>query len=119
MTRRSDGTFLPGLSAGKPKGTRNRLTAQFYEDVCGHWSEIEESSGKRKGVIALELLFRERPAEYCRLVASVLPKSFEHAAAELNLPDEELDDLIVSLRRRLTEQRIEEHIERPMLPVAR
>ena len=118
MTRRSNGTFLPGLSAGKPKGTRNRLTAQFYEDVCAHWAEIEETSGKRKGVIALELLFREKPNEYCRLVASVLPKHFEWSAAELNLPDEELDDLILSLRRRMDEHRaVERQSAVPVLRV--
>lgn len=118
MTRRSNGTFLPGFSPGKPRGVRNRLAHQIFVDAFAHWCEIEETSGKRKGEIALELMFREKPQEYCRLMSGLLPKQFEHTAAELDLPDEELDELITSLRRRLTEQqRIERQSAVPVLRV--
>jgi hypothetical protein len=85
-------------------------------DALAHWDEIEPTSGKRKGQVALELLFRERPAEYVRAMSGLLPKEFSTTAAELDLPDEELDELIVSMRRRLEEQRA---IEQPvrLLPV--
>lgn len=118
--RRRNGTWAPGHAPALGRGIRNKLAKEVFEDTLKHWCEIEQTSGRRKGEIALELLFREKPNEYCRLVASVLPKQFDVAAAELHLPDEELDDLIIQLRKRLTEQQhIEQHIERPLLPVVR
>jgi hypothetical protein len=116
--RRSNGTWAPGHGPALGRGIRNRLAKEVFQDTLAHWCEIEQTSGRRKGEIALELLFREKPNEYCRLVASVLPKQFEVSAAELNLPDEELDELILSLRRRMEEQRALERREAvPMLPV--
>jgi hypothetical protein len=114
--RRANGTWLPGHSPGKPRGTRNRLAERVFADALAHWDEIDATSGKRKGVIALELMFRERPAEYVRALSNLLPREFHQAAAELDLPDEELDELIHSMRRRLEEQR---KVEQPvrLLPV--
>ena len=120
MTRRSNGTFLPGFSPGKPRGVRNRLAHRIFTDALEHWCspEISNKDGKAKGAVALELLYRERPAEYCRLMASLLPRQLEWTAAELNLPDEELDELIISLRRRMEEQRaVARHEAVPMLTV--
>jgi hypothetical protein len=113
MTRRSNGTFLPGFSPGKPRGVRNRLAHQVFIDAFEHWNEPEPSNkdGKTKGQVALELLYRERAGDYLRVMSALLPKQFEHAAAELNLPDEELDELILSLRRRMEEQRAVERRE--------
>jgi hypothetical protein len=122
MTRRQNGTFLPGFSPGKPRGVRNRLAHRIFTDALDHWCspEVSNKDGKAKGAIALELLYRERPAEYCRLMASLLPRQFEHSAAELNLPDEELDELLVSLRRRMIEQRTIERCEAtPVLTVVK
>ena len=120
MTRRSNGTFLPGFSPGKPRGVRNRLAHRIFTDALEHWCspEISNKDGRAKGAVALELLYKERPAEYCRLMASLLPRQLEWTAAELNLPDEELDELIISLRRRMEEQRaVARHEAVPMLTV--
>ena len=116
MTRRSDGTFVPGFSLGKPRGVRNRLAHQVFVDAFAHWNEPEPSNkdGKTKGQIALELLYRERPGDYCRLMSGLLPKEFHNSGGELGL--EEIEDWVVTLKRE--EQRaIEQRTPVPMLPV--
>ena len=87
---------LPGHSPGRTRGARNRPAEEVFRDAHAHWCEIEASSGRRKGEIALELLFRERPGDYCRLVASILPKEFTNNAVQLDLADDELDELIAA-----------------------
>jgi len=106
-------------SPGRTRGARNRLAEEVFRDAHAHWCEIEASSGRRKGEITLELLFRERPGDYCRLVASILPKEFTNSAVELDLADDELDELIASLRRRVSEHRLEQRADAPLLPVVK
>jgi hypothetical protein len=66
--------FQPGHT-GRPKGTRNKLAIQVFEDVLQHWNEpIEEGSERRKGPEALELCFKENPGEYLRFVGQRLPQ---------------------------------------------
>jgi hypothetical protein len=107
MNRRSNGTFGFGGGPGRTKGTRNRLAAKVFEDIFAHWCEIESTNddNKCKGQVALELLYRERPGDYLRLTASVLPREFifENATAELD--DEQIDELLMALRQRMMEQR--------------
>ena len=90
--------FPPGHT-GRPKGTRNRLAARVFEDIFAHWTEpAAEGSKLCKGQEALETLYKERPGEYLRLTASVLPKEFvlENVMAELD--DDGVDDLLIALR---------------------
>jgi hypothetical protein len=119
MTRRSDGTFLPGFSLGKPRGVRNRLAHQVFVDAFAHWSEPEPTNhdGKTKGQIALELLYREKPAEYCRLFSGLLPRHFEHSVAEPD--DEQRDEMLLILRDAYDRacRNIEQREAVPLLPV--
>jgi hypothetical protein len=112
MTRRPNGTFMLG-AGGRTKGTRNRLAAKVFEDIFAHWCEPSVAEASTcKGQAALEMLYRERPGDYLRLTASVLPKEFvfESAMAELN--DDQIDDLLMALRQRMMETRE----AAPMLP---
>jgi hypothetical protein len=70
--------FQPGHT-GRPKGTRNKLAIQVFEDVLQHWNEpIEEGSERRKGPEALELCFKENPGEYLRFgAAAARPMQFQ------------------------------------------
>jgi len=116
--RRRNGTWLPGHSPGRTRGARNRLAEAVFKDALAHWDEIEETSGKRKGQVALELLFRDRPGDYCRLMSGLLPKEFSTSAAELDLADDELDALLMDLHRRAVERSaIEQRTSVPMLTV--
>jgi hypothetical protein len=100
--------FQPG-HPGKPRGardTRARLTAQVFEDILAHWNEpVAPGSDRRKGPAALEVCFKEMPGEYLRLTAGILPKEFTFEAVTAELGDEQIDELLMALRRRMIEGR--------------
>lgn len=82
------GRFLTGGKGGpgRPKGSRNKLGEAFLDDVYADW--------KQHGKETLEVMRQEKPAEYVKVVASILPK-------ELNVkidPLEELDDATLDER---------------------
>ena len=55
-----------GNPAGRPKGSKDAITKAFLEDVTEDW----ESNGPA----TLEAAREKNPGEYCRMVASLLPK---------------------------------------------
>jgi hypothetical protein len=70
--RNSKGQFQLGHSGGRPKGARNRLAAQVFEDILRHWCEPAAPGSKLcKGAEALETLYKEKPGEYLRLTRSM------------------------------------------------
>ena len=96
--------FQPGhqIKGGRPKGSRNRLAARVFDDILAHWCQpAAVGSQLCKGQEALEALYRERPGEYLRLTASVLPKDFVFQAAAADLDDDQIDDLIARLQEQL------------------
>ena len=106
--------FQPGhqIKGGRPKGSRNRLAAQVFEDILRHWCQPAAAGSELcKGQEALETLYRERPGEYLRLTASVLPKEFVFENAVTELDDEELDRMISQLRERALAARQEQALE--------
>lgn len=73
------GRFVTGNSGGgRPKGSRNKLGEQFIQDLYASWAE--------KGAETIETVRIERPHEYVKVVASILPK-------ELNVNHTGLDDM--------------------------
>ena len=95
---------------GRPKNSRNKLAQRVFDDVFRHW--CEPANGEMcKGQAALELLYREEPAAYLRLTASVLPKEFVFENAVIELDDGELDRMIEMLRTRAIAARQEQAIE--------
>ena len=103
------GRFEKG-SAGRPKGSRNKLAQRVFDDLFRHWNE-EAGGGLCKGQAALELLYRENPGNYLKLTASVLPKEFVFENAVSELDDEELDSMIEALRERALAARQEQSLE--------
>jgi hypothetical protein len=70
--RNSKGQFQLGHGGGRPKGARNRLAAQVFEDILRHWCEpAAPGSDMCKGQEALETLYKEKPGEYLRATARV------------------------------------------------
>jgi len=62
-------SWKPGQSgnpAGRPKGSKDAINKAFLEDVTEDWREC--------GKEALERARKDKPAEYVRMVAGLLPK---------------------------------------------
>ena len=104
--RSTKGHFQLGHSGGRPKGARNRLAAQVFEDILRHWCEPAAPGSKLcKGAEALETLYKEKPGEYLRLTASVLPREFIFENVTSDLDDEQIDELLLTLRQRMIDSR--------------
>jgi hypothetical protein len=82
--------FLPGNS-GRPAGARNRLTSQLLNVLC---KDFEEN-----GEAVVKITRIERPVEYLKIVASLLPKEFAVSDAKLgDLSDDEIAQLLAQVR---------------------
>ncbi len=53
---------------GRPRGSRNRLFAQVFEDVLQHWNQAVPGRNISQGMAALEVMRKERPSEYVKTV---------------------------------------------------
>ena len=77
---------------GRVAGSRNKLNAQFLDDL----REIWEQHGKS----ALKTVALEQPAALVKVMASILPKEFEISEFRLqDLSDEQLEAITAILRR--------------------
>ncbi|WP_246661590.1 hypothetical protein [Tardiphaga sp. vice304] len=87
------GQFVAGNSGGgRKKGARNRLHADFVVGLQEHFAE--------KGAAAIEIVYRESPRDYLKLIASVLPKEFILEDGRLeSMGDEELAEYLAEIRR--------------------
>ena len=98
--------FKPGNHyaklGGRPSGSRNQLTARIFEDVLSHWNEPIEGRNITKGMAALEVMRKEKPAEYVKVVTSLLPKELVFSDSTVqDLSDEQIDTLIMTLRQQV------------------
>jgi hypothetical protein len=79
--------WKPGQSgnpAGRPPGARNRLSEAFLRDMMAAW--------EAHGAAAIETMVTERPHEFVKLVAGLLPRKFELKASEYDdFSDDELN----------------------------
>jgi hypothetical protein len=89
------GKFLPGHSptpgGGRPVGTRNRLTTHLLNVLCKDFEEHGEAVVKITRI--------ERPVEYLKIIASLLPKELQVNDAKLgDMTDEEIAGLLATVR---------------------
>jgi hypothetical protein len=86
------GRFLPGNSGfgGRPKGARNKLGEQFINDLYADWQD--------HGVATLARVREEKPDQYLKVVASILPKDLN---VNINHMDDLTDDQLVQRIRSL------------------
>lgn len=90
MTRATNGRFGPGNS-GKPAGARNKLQADFILAL--------QKDFKENGPDVINIVRVERPADYLKILASILPKEMLLSASPLEeMSDDELANAIETLR---------------------
>lgn len=86
--------FPPGNNAnpfGRPKGSRNKLGEQFIQALQADF----EANGK----VAIEEVRTDRPHEYLKVIASLLPKQVEIKEGAFDgVSDEQLAALVYAAR---------------------
>src|SRR6516225_1481026 len=81
-------------TGGRAKGAKNRLSHAFLTALAEDFEQ--------HGLEALKIARIEKPVEYIRIVAGLMPKEFEIIDSRLtDLSDEELDVFIAKLRAQL------------------
>lgn len=74
-SKQADTKFKPGQSgnpAGRPKGARSKLGDDFLKALLADFNG--ETEGKPHGTEAIRLMREERPGDYVKVLASILPK---------------------------------------------
>jgi hypothetical protein len=85
--------FKPG-EGGRPKGAKNRLSWAFLSALAQDFEE--------HGAEAIRIMQIEKPNEYVRAVASLMPRELDITTNTLmEVPDDELDSFITYARERL------------------
>ncbi len=86
------GQFVTGTSSrGRMKGSRNRLHGAFVSAL--------EDDFREYGPATIVIVRKERPAEYLKIVAAILPKEFIIEDGRLeNISDEELAEVVELLK---------------------
>lgn len=86
--------WKPGQSGnptGRPRGSRNKLGTAFIEALHDDFHE--------HGVAVIEEVRKERPHEYLKVVASLLPKELHVKDVSIDdLTDDELGDILTGIR---------------------
>lgn len=85
------GRFVTGnIGGGRHKGSRNKLGEQFIDDLYADW--------QANGVETLQRVREEKPDQYLKVVASILPKDLN---VNINHMDDLTDDQLVQRIRSL------------------
>src|SRR6476646_7239784 len=94
--RNSHGQFITGHNGGpgRPRGSRNKLSEQFFADLCADW--------QAHGAGAIEIVRRDHPVAYLRTVATLLrpapdPGLMTDRYAEMT-DTELLDQLVATIK---------------------
>lgn len=93
MKDREAGRFITGNKGGpgRPKGSRNKLGEDFIEALFWDW--LEHGPG------VIETVRRDRPQEYLKLVAGLIPRQIEIPRGAFDdVSDDELAAIVAAAR---------------------
>jgi hypothetical protein len=102
LNRTKEGRFARGwVGGGRPLGSRNRLTEVALQALGEHFAE--------HGAAAIDRVYREEPATYLKIVASLLPRQVmvEKVNPMSEMTDEEIEALeqhLAAVQARLVQQ---------------
>jgi len=84
-------------TGGRAKGARNKLSQAFLEAFTADF--------EKHGAEVIRIVRMEKPHEYLKTAAYLMPKEFEITETHLvEIPDHELDAFIEFARQRLAER---------------
>jgi len=84
-------------TGGRAKGARNKLSVAFLEAFAADFEQ--------HGAEVIKIVRVEKPGEYLKTAAYLMPKEFEITETRLmEIPDDELDAFIEFARRRIAER---------------
>lgn len=78
---------------GRPKGSRDKLSAEFISALCKDFEE--------HGATTVETVRTKDPATYLRVIAAIVPKEMNIKAPLDDVSDELLEALIAMARERV------------------
>jgi hypothetical protein len=83
--------------AQKPKA---KLAALIHEDIFALWdSPISDTDPTTRGQAALRVVYADRPADFVKMVFSILPKDVALESHIVNsIPEDELGAIIEAMR---------------------
>src|SRR5919198_2789716 len=94
------------LSKGRPRGAKNRLSARILEDMHQVWTELVSEGktappeSKMTGLSTLRIMARERPAEFAKMYAGILPRELD--VSDSTLADMSYEEIEAKLTERMT-----------------
>ncbi|MFZ2081293.1 MAG: hypothetical protein WAV38_32525 [Xanthobacteraceae bacterium] len=96
MSLFEDKQFRKG-QGGRAKGVKNKLSHAFLTDLLADYEQ--------HGAETIKICRVERPIEYVKLSAALLPRELEITETYLmEMPDDELASVIEHIRRQLAER---------------
>ena len=94
VTGRELTQFKPGQSGnpkGRPQGSRNKLSEEFFRDLCRAWETYGQS--------ALMTAAMTSPTEFCNMVARLMPRDVEVTVTQIKA-EQMSDDQLVEIATR-------------------
>jgi hypothetical protein len=84
---------------------RKRLSQKTVIDILDGYWEVDEATGKHRGKVPRDYLYRNDTEAWLRFMGQYLPRELIIENSLTELADDELDDMLARLRERVEQQR--------------
>ena len=100
---------------GRPTGVKNKLATTVLKDLLDVWHEpalSRDGVTVTRGIAALRIMSKEKPGDFAKLYASLMPRElWLDATVATEMDDAELDKVIEAMRERLLTLRQEKMLD--------